>query len=62
MSGIFVPYDWLCGTRDLMCAISKRNVILARSDNVVIVQGRLEHMEMVESLHVQAGRLSDEKN
>ena len=57
-----MPYDWLCGTRDLMCAISKRNVILARNDDVVIVQGGLEHMEMVESLHVQAGRLSDEKN
>ncbi|PMD42345.1 NACHT and WD domain protein [Hyaloscypha variabilis F] len=57
----FVPYDWLCGTRDLKCAISKRNVVLARNDNVVIVQGGLEHMEMVESLDVQAGSLSDEK-
>jgi WD40 repeat protein len=47
----FVPYDWLSGMRDLICTISKRNVLFARNDNVVIVQGGLDHIEMVE--HVQ---------
>jgi WD40 repeat protein len=49
----FVPYDWLSGTRDLICTISKRNVLFARNDNVAIVQGGLEHIEMVGLVSVQ---------
>ncbi len=31
--------------------ISKRNVLFARNDNVVVVQGGLDHIEMVEKLY-----------
>jgi WD40 repeat protein len=49
----FVPYDWFSGTRDLICMISKRNVLFARNDNVVVVQGGLDHMEKVEKVYAQ---------
>jgi WD40 repeat protein len=49
----FVPYDWLSGIRDVICAISKRNVLFARNDDVVIVKGGLEHVEMVEKVCVK---------
>jgi hypothetical protein len=49
----FVPYDWLSGTWDVICAILKRNVLFARNDDVVIVKGGLEHVEMVEEVCVK---------
>jgi hypothetical protein len=49
----FVPYDWFSGTRDLICMISKRNVLFARNDNVVVVRGGLDHTEMVEKVYAQ---------
>jgi hypothetical protein len=49
----FVPYDWFSGTRDLICMISKRSVLFARNDNVVVVQGGLDHMEKVEKVYAQ---------
>jgi hypothetical protein len=49
----FVPYDWLSGTRDVICAILKRNVLFARNDDVVIVKGGLEHVEMIEEVCVK---------
>jgi WD40 repeat protein len=48
----FVPYDWLSGTREIICAILKRNVLFARNDDVLIIKGGLEHVEMVEEVHV----------
>lgn len=48
----FVPYDWLSGTRDVLCTILKRNVLFARNDDVVIVKGGLEHVEMIEKVRV----------
>jgi WD40 repeat protein len=49
----FVPYDWFSGTRDLICMTSKRNVLFARNDNVVVVQGGLDHLEKVEKVYAQ---------
>ncbi|PMD20579.1 hypothetical protein NA56DRAFT_170291 [Hyaloscypha hepaticicola] len=49
----FVPYDWFSGTRDLICMISRRNVLFARNDNVVVVRGGLDHTEMVEKVYGQ---------
>ena len=50
----FVPYDWLSGTRNVICAILRQNVLFARNDNVVIVNGGLEHVEMVKEINVQS--------
>ena len=49
----FVPYDWLSGTRDVICAILRRNVLFTRNDDVVIIKGGLEHVEMVEEIHAE---------
>jgi WD40 repeat protein len=44
----FVPYDWFSGTRDIICALSRRDVIFARNDNLAIVKGGLEFVETVD--------------
>lgn len=43
----FVPYDWLAGTRDVMCAVARRDVLFARNDDVAIIKGGLEYAEKV---------------
>lgn len=41
----FVPYDWLSGSRAVVCAVSRRSVIFARNDRVAVVKGGLECSE-----------------
>lgn len=43
----FVPYDWLAGTRDVICAVAQRDVLFARNDDVAIIKGGLEYAEKV---------------
>ena len=43
----FVPYDWFAGTRDLLCAVAKRDVLFARNDDLAIIKGGLEFAEKV---------------
>ncbi|MCJ1356771.1 MAG: hypothetical protein MMC33_006767 [Icmadophila ericetorum] len=43
----FVPYDWLSGTRDVICAVSQREILFARNDELAIVKGGLEFAEKV---------------
>lgn len=52
----FVPYDWLAGTRDVICAVAQRDVLFARNDDVAIIKGGLEYAEKVnaEEQHVAA--------
>ena len=44
----FVPYDWFAGTRDVLCAVVRRDVVFARNDDVAIVRGGLEYAEKVD--------------
>ena len=44
----FVPYDWFAGTRDMICAVVKQDVIFARNDDVAIIKGGLEYTEGVD--------------
>jgi WD40 repeat protein len=44
----FVPYDWFSGRRDVTSAISRRDVLFARNDNVAIIKRGLEYGEKVE--------------
>ena len=50
----FVPYDWLSGTRRVICAVLGQNVLFARNDNVVIINGGLEHVEKVIEIKVES--------
>ena len=43
----FVPYDWFSGTRDVICAVTHRDVLFARNDDVVIVKDGLNYAEKV---------------
>jgi WD40 repeat protein len=43
----FVPYDWFSGARDLICAVTQRDVLFARNDDVAIIKGGLEYVEKV---------------
>jgi hypothetical protein len=43
----FVPYDWLSGTRVVICVVTHRQVLFARTDDVAIVKGGLEYVEKV---------------
>jgi WD40 repeat protein len=45
----FVPYDWFSGTRDVICAVTKRDVLFARNDDVAIVKDGLEFVEKVDA-------------
>ena len=56
----FVPYDWLAGTRDVLCAIAQRDVLFARSADVAIIKGGLEYSEMVNAEPHHGLGLSDE--
>ncbi|MCJ1405745.1 hypothetical protein MMC11_008975 [Xylographa trunciseda] len=43
----FVPYDWFAGARDIICALAQRDVVFARNNDVAIVKGGLEYVEIV---------------
>lgn len=43
----FIPYDWFSGTRDIICAATSRDVLVARNDDVVIIKDGLEYAEEV---------------
>ena len=44
----FVPYDWLAGTRDLLCAVARRDVLFARNGDLAVIKGGLENAEKVD--------------
>lgn len=44
----FVPYDWFAGTRYIIGAVVKRDVIFVRHDDVAIIKGGLEYIEDVD--------------
>lgn len=43
----FVPYDWLSGTRDVICAVAQRDILFGRNNEVAIVKGGLEYAETI---------------
>lgn len=43
----FVPYDWFSGKRDIVCALTKRDVMLTRSGDLAVIRGGLDHAEKV---------------
>ncbi|RJE21000.1 WD40 [Aspergillus sclerotialis] len=43
----FLPYEWLAGKRDVICALVQRDVLIARNDEVAIIRGGLEYGEDV---------------
>lgn len=43
----FVPYDWFAGTRDMICAVVKQDVLFARNDDIAVIKGGLEYFEEV---------------
>ena len=43
----FVPYDWLAGTRDVICTVARRDVLFAWNEDVAIIKGGLEYPEKV---------------
>lgn len=45
----FLPYDWLAGTRDVICGVARRDVLFARNDDVAIIKGGLEYAEKVDA-------------
>lgn len=46
----FVPYDWLAGTRDVVCAVApRRDVLFARNDDLAVIKGGLEYAEKVDA-------------
>lgn len=44
-----MPYGWLAGTRDVICAVTQRDVVFARNDDVAIIKGGLEYAEKVDA-------------
>ncbi|TVY71558.1 Vegetative incompatibility protein HET-E-1 [Lachnellula suecica] len=50
MRHFFVPYDWFSGTRIIISAHTKRDVLFARNEDVAIIKGGLDH---VEKIHTQ---------
>ncbi|CAH0017931.1 unnamed protein product [Clonostachys rhizophaga] len=43
----FVPYDWFAGKRDIVCALTKRDIILTRSGDLAVIRGGLDYTERV---------------
>ena len=43
----FLPYEWLAGKKDVICAVVQRDVLIARNDEVAIIKGGLEYGEEV---------------
>ncbi|PKX91768.1 NACHT and WD domain protein [Aspergillus novofumigatus IBT 16806] len=35
----FIPYDWVAGSRDVICAVLRRDIFFARNDDLVIIRG-----------------------
>ncbi|KAL9611229.1 MAG: hypothetical protein Q9167_004112 [Letrouitia subvulpina] len=54
----FLPYDWFAGTRDLVCAVARRDVLFARNNDVAIIKNGLEFAERVD-LEVNDSRPPD---
>jgi len=45
----FVPYDWFSGIRNVICAVTKRDVLFARNDDIAVIKGGLEYVEKVQA-------------
>ncbi|KAI9682126.1 MAG: hypothetical protein M1817_000180 [Caeruleum heppii] len=43
----FVPYDWFSGARNVIGAVVRRDVLLARNDDVAVVKAGLDFVETV---------------
>lgn len=57
----FVPYDWFSGTRDVICAVTQRDVLFARNNDVAIVKGGLEYAEEVNA-EVKGSEMKETKD
>lgn len=57
----FVPYDWFAGKRDILCMVTKRDVLFARNDGIAIIKGGLEYAEKVNAEVKRAVGLSESK-
>jgi len=49
----FVPYDWISGSWGIICAVLRQDLLFASNNNIVIVKGGLEHVEMVKEIDVE---------
>jgi WD40 repeat protein len=50
----FVPADWFSGIRDIICALTKRDVVFSRNDNLVVIKNGLDYVEKVDvDVHVE---------
>ncbi|OJJ67877.1 hypothetical protein ASPBRDRAFT_199579 [Aspergillus brasiliensis CBS 101740] len=45
----FVPYDWFSGSRHIISAVARRDVLIARKSGLAVIRGGLEYMLPVES-------------
>lgn len=43
----FVPYDWFAGKKDIVCALTKRDILLTRGGDLAVVRGGLAYAERV---------------
>ncbi|KAI0536122.1 NACHT and WD domain protein [Xylaria digitata] len=43
----FVPHEWLSGSRSVVVTIARREVIVARNDDLVVIKGGLDFSEKV---------------
>lgn len=41
----FVPYDWFAGKKNIVCALVKRDILLTRGGDLVVIRGGLEDAE-----------------
>ncbi|KAI8952576.1 NACHT and WD domain protein [Xylaria longipes] len=44
----FVPHEWLSGSRSIVIAVCRREVIVARNDDLVVIKGGLDFAEKVD--------------
>jgi WD40 repeat protein len=43
----FIPYDWFAGSRDVICAVLRQDILFARNDDLVIIKGGLNFTEEI---------------
>jgi hypothetical protein len=44
----FIPYDWVAGSRDVICAVLRRDILFVRNDDLVIIRGGFDFMTDVD--------------
>jgi hypothetical protein len=43
----FIPYDWFAGSRDIVCALTRGDLVLTRWGDLVVIRDGFEHVERV---------------